>query len=313
MAKVLSRCYQFIKALERRVAPHFFNGGDAIIRKAKRHQQTRFLIYWNRGLGDIALALVAFCHRIRCKIPHAEITFVTRPDLKEIFALLDHVSVISDPCLKRGDGITHMPQALKKQGYTVADFDVVLDRVSGRWIRSMIGRYTPKLHWQTQWDALARPFDLNGHDYIGLHIDSETGQFYCYDKNWPTKNWQELIAILTEKHNKQVILFGLSKKSSFNHPNVVDLRGKTNYLELLAIIKNHCDVLVAPDSGILSTVYYLNCPFELKIISLWGEQNNTGVRELKVSSPNPNLTHIEILGTPHINTITTQRVLQEVL
>ena len=65
-----------LKKLIRKFGP---NPLDRILEKAKQKNHKTFLIYWNRGLGDIALGLYAIVHRIRETIPDAEITFLTRP------------------------------------------------------------------------------------------------------------------------------------------------------------------------------------------------------------------------------------------
>ena len=76
---------------------------DRIIKKARVRDQKRFLLFWNRGLGDIALGLYAIVHRIRESIPNAEITFLTRPNLYDGFVLLGGVNIIVAPDLKRSN------------------------------------------------------------------------------------------------------------------------------------------------------------------------------------------------------------------
>src|SRR5947209_7239916 len=83
----------------RKYAP---NPLDKILRKAGSRGQKKFLITWNRGLGDIALGLFALVYRIREYIPDAQITFLTRTDLYEGFSLLQDVKVFACPTWKRG-------------------------------------------------------------------------------------------------------------------------------------------------------------------------------------------------------------------
>jgi ADP-heptose:LPS heptosyltransferase len=76
---------------------------------------------------------------------------------------------------------------------------------------------------------------------------------------------------------------------------IIDLRGKTSLFELLSIIKNRCRYLIAPDSGILSMVYYLDTAFPLQIISLWADPKH-GILKQNVASPNPLLIHRPLIG-----------------
>ena len=79
------------KSLLRKLLP---NPLDKLLKKAQRENQRKILITFDRGLGDIALGLYALVFRIRSFIPEAEITFLTRSDLKEGFSLLKGVSVL---------------------------------------------------------------------------------------------------------------------------------------------------------------------------------------------------------------------------
>src|SRR5262245_57729900 len=67
---------------------------DRILEGAARGGARRFLVFWNRGLGDIALGLYALFARIRQAVPTAEIAVLTRQDLAEAFTLLDVQRVI---------------------------------------------------------------------------------------------------------------------------------------------------------------------------------------------------------------------------
>src|SRR4029078_3737266 len=79
------------------------NPFDQLLKKARRDEQKRFLICWNRGLGDIPLGLYALTQRIYAYIPDASITFAPRSDLEVGFKMLSTgVSVVIDPDWKRG-------------------------------------------------------------------------------------------------------------------------------------------------------------------------------------------------------------------
>ena len=159
-----------------------FNPFDALLEKAGKAGRRRFLICWNRGLGDIPLGLFGLTARIRQFIPTAEITFVTRPDLADGFKMLEGVSILVDPLWKRGDPFD-VQAALEKSGRSLSDFDVVLERPDPtRWLMRQIGKLTPKLSWDSKWDALHERFSLEPHqNYIGVHVQTET--HYAYEKN----------------------------------------------------------------------------------------------------------------------------------
>lgn len=274
-----------LKKLIRKISP---NPLERICKKAKVNNHKRFLLFWNRGLGDIALGLYAIVHRIRQYIPDAEITFVTRPNLEDGFILLGGVKVIPLPNLKRGDKV-HLSDHIDTSQYDV----MIEDPNPTQWVQWQLGNLTPNLLWQSKWDALCNEFDLDPNEtYIGAHVQTETN--YGHWRNWPVESWQALFKKITEG-GKKVLLFGFEQNSKFDIPGVIDLRGKTPLFSLLSVIKNHCVAIVVPDSGVSSMVYYLKEEFPIKHISLWAE-THMGILKQNVPSPNPNLQHIPILG-----------------
>ncbi|MBP9841262.1 MAG: hypothetical protein KBC64_02415 [Simkaniaceae bacterium] len=260
---------------------YLFNPFDRLL---KSHQPKNLLVVWNRGMGDVPLGLYALVKRVRERCPGAEITFITRPDLAEVFSMLDSVKVIVEKGWKRGEPASLSPEV-------TASFDLVLEGVNPtKWFRWQLGKVIPELRWEDKWDSLADKFPLKkGIPYLGAHLSTETGGFYRYEKNWPLPYWEEVI----QKSPHPVILFGHKKEGTF--PNTIDLRGETSLIEMLSIIKNRCRYLLAPDSGVLSVVYYVKSHFPLKIISLWADPKQ-GILRQKVSSPNRNLEHIPLVG-----------------
>ena len=65
------------------------------------------------------------------------------------------------------------------------------------------------------------------------------------------------------------VLFGNTADAAYAGTDALDLRGRTDFLELLAVIRTRCRILVAPDSGVLTVTYYLADDFPLEIVSLW--------------------------------------------
>jgi ADP-heptose:LPS heptosyltransferase len=264
---------------------------DRILERAARRGARRFLVFWNRGLGDIALGLYALFARIRQAVPAAEIAVLTRRDLAEAFALFDVQRVIVDPALERGakDGFAG---AAARVGLKAADFDVVLERPDPtRWLAAQLGTVVPRLAWKPEHDALGDRFGLaSERAYVGAHVSAETARFYGYPKDWPAEAWRGLFDGIGAE---RCVLFGHAPAPPFE--GCADLRGRTTLLEMLAIVKNRCRVLVAPDSGVLTLAYYLDVAFPLTIVSLWSDPRQ-GVLKQGVASPNPLLRHVPLVG-----------------
>ncbi len=279
----------------------FTPGLSKVLSKAARRGDKKFLVAWNRGLGDIPLGLYAFVDRVRRYIPDASITFLTRPELKDAFSLLEGPEVVIVPSWQRKDGTPTIPaikDTLKTIGIDPRHYDVILNKVDPKGeLRDCWGKLIPRLRWRNEYDRLWERFKLSWlkHQFICVHINTETQQFYGYRKDWPVENWRKLFERLSNKSDIRIILFGLNKTESFNLPSVIDLRGETTLLEMLSIIKNCCNILIAPDGGVLSITYYLDVYFPITVISLWGDLNQ-GILKQAVPSPNFGLVHIPVIG-----------------
>jgi ADP-heptose:LPS heptosyltransferase len=282
---------------------------DRLLKKFVKENKSRFLIAWNRGLGDIPLGLYGLIHRIRSFIPNASITFLTRSDLADIFAMLEGVYVLVGSKWERGKDAS-IEECLKEHNLSPNMFDVILERPDPtRWLKWQLGTITPKLIWREEWDAFASPFALDQEKvYVGAHVQTETGQYYGYEKNWSLPLWRDLFKRITSEKGLNILLFGLHPSPAFMMDGIIDLRGKTSLFEMLALIKNHCQYLIAPDSGVLSIAYYLNTSFPLRLISLWADPRQ-GVLRQKVESPNPQLQHIPLIGkSENVSNITINEV-----
>lgn len=279
----------------------FGNQWHRLLDDAKRREATRFLLFWNRGLGDIALGLYQVIAEIRERIIDAEITVVTRPELAEAFELLPVDWILVDKSLTRGEKQAAQ-RAFERLTVNPAEYDAVLDRIDPtRWFAGTTPRLQPKLSWASKFDALSHRFEPFFYDagesclIIGAHVQSETGAFYGYRKDWPTESWRALFARSDALPPVRFVLFGHRSDVDFEGVRCIDLRGQTSFLEMIALIKNRCRILIAPDSGVLTMSYYLDAPFRLDAISLWADSRQ-GILKLGVSSPNPQLRHIPLLG-----------------
>lgn len=285
----------------------FRNPLDVLLKNAAKKGDRKFIITWNRGLGDIALGLYALTERVRAFIPDAKITFITRRDLALGFSLLKDVQVLVADGWKRGVPFD-LEATLEGLHVKKEQFDVVIENPNvTKWLSSQIGKLTPRLQWKEEWDALWKRFDLSTNGtYVAVHVQTET--IYAYEKNWPLAQWTELFKRLQFERCARIILFGLGNSVQFPVEGLIDLRGKTTLFEMLSIIKNRCTYLIAPDSGVLSLTYYLDIAFPLKVISLWADPKQ-GILKQNVVSPNPELVHASLIGKKgDISSITVDEV-----
>ena len=287
-----------VKRIARVLSDRFYGTDfDRALRAAQRAGRNQFVFCWNRGLGDIALGLVPLFARIRARIPGARIIVLTRPGLEDAFRLahVDELHVLSG--LVR-DAPIDAAQVAENAGSAVARGALVFtDPDPTRWLEGRRQEFPPSLLWDDAWNALADRFlpASSGELIIGAHVNSETAQHYGYVKDWPTTSWQALFARFSDMANVRWVLFGHAATPAFVHRNVIDLRGRTTFLELLAIIRTRCRILVAPDSGVLTAAYYLAQDFPLDIVSLWSDPRQ-GILKQACPSPNVGLRHNALLG-----------------
>lgn len=278
------------------------NPFDRMLKKCAKKGGKKILLFWNRGLGDIALGLFAMVHRIKEYIPDAEITFLTRENLREGFSMLEGVTVIADKNWKRKE---------KAPDFDRKGYDLIVENPSPTdWVFWQRGHLIPKLKWDPNNDSLYDKFALPKHcKFIGLQVATETG--YGLWRNWPENRWLELLDRLEKIENVMVVLFGVTAEVEFKHKNIIDLRGKTTLLELISLIKNRFFALVLPDSGIASILYYLNVSFPIKLITLWADPNH-GILKQNVPSPNSQLIHLPLIAKNRdLHDVTADQVLEQ--
>lgn len=270
---------------------------DRAVRRAARGPRRDFLFGWNRGLGDVALCLVPIFARIRRDVSGARITVVTRPDLIEPFRMTDADDIRTLPGLVR-DAPVRNDELRGADGLDPARFAAVFtDPDVNRWLSGRRAEFPPALRWDRAWDVLADRLVPRAPDriYIGAHVNSETKEYYGYSKDWPSASWRELFARLDDTPAVHWLLFGRTPEPGYDRPNVIDLRGRTGYLDMASVLRNRCRVLIAPDSGVLNTAFYLDARFPLDVISLWSDPRQ-GILRQGCASPNPLLRHVPLVG-----------------
>ena len=272
---------------------------DRALTRAHRGPRGGFLFYWNRGLGDIALGLVPLFQRIRKEFPGARIEVITREELRAPFELVgvEVLHVVKD--LAREERID-LARAAPDLGIEPARYAAVFDYPDpNRWLDGRRAEFPPVLRWNPRWDELVGRFPEVAavRVVIGAHVNSETASYYGYVKDWPAESWQALIARFADA-NIQWLIFGNRAHTNradraFAAANVIDLRGRTDFAELMALIRHRCRVLVAPDSGVLTMAYYLDGPFPLDVVSLWADPRQ-GILLQGCPSPNARLQHVAL-------------------
>jgi ADP-heptose:LPS heptosyltransferase len=296
-----------LKYLWKRYGPNPF---DHLLKRAQGERKKRFLICWNRGLGDIPLGLYALNARIRSYIPDAQITYVTRADLADGFKMLGGVEIIVDAEWKRRVPFD-LNATLAKVHKQRTDFDIILEHPDpSRWLLWQLGNLTPRLSWDPAWDLLRARFSLSKEKtYIGVHVQTETQ--YAYEKNWPIAHWRALFQRAIHEQGAEILLFGFGSNPSFEEKQICDLRGRTSLFEMLSIIKNHCRFLLVPDSGVLSMIYYIDASFPIDIVSLWADPKQ-GVLKQNVVSPNPQLKHRPLIArNKNLQSLSVESVMEE--
>jgi hypothetical protein len=273
------------------------NAFERALRAARRSGSHDYVFCWNRGLGDIALGLVPLLARIRAQDADSRCIVFTRSELAEMFMLAgaDELHVVAG--LQRGARID--PHAAAAQAGVVLSpsATVFADPDPTQWLDGRRREFCPSLRWDPAWNARADrllPATSAG-IVIGAHVSSETAQYYGYAKDWPASAWQELFARFPANRNVRWLLFGNAPTTIFRHPNLDDLRGRTTLLDLLAVIRTRCRILIAPDSGILTAAFYLADDFPLDVVSLWSDPRQ-GILKQGCPSPNRRLRHEPLQG-----------------
>jgi ADP-heptose:LPS heptosyltransferase len=285
-----------LRFLARRLTDRAFGTDfDRTMARARGDGRARFLFFWNRGLGDIALGLVPLFRRIRADKPGAAIEVVTREELRSAFEMtgVDAIHVI--PRLAR-EARVELPRACAALGIDLAGFAATFDYPDpNRWLEGRRAEHPPVLAWQPAWDSLAGRFDIPRRKrVIVVHVSTETAGYYGYVKDWPLERWRELFARHADS-DTQWVLVGRGAEDTLGGVNVTDLRGATSFPELMSLIRHHCTDLIAPDSGVLTMAYYLDAQFPIDVISLWSDPRQ-GILLQGCASPNASLRHTSLVA-----------------
>ena len=286
------------KTLRRLIEKPFGTEWDRLTRRLQRRNAKRILVVWNRGLGDIALGMWRVLDELRRLMPDAAVTVLTRPDLADAFRLLPVDQVLIDALLTRRSKVDAR-RILRRLGVDRRRFDLILGRPDPtHWFRHRPGQ-RPRLRWPSGLDDLSKRFDPLFDDdarlCIGVHVHSETSNYYAYRKDWPIDAWRALFERIRSRHAVRFVLFGLAAEPALDESDCIDVRGRTSFLEMMALIKTHCRVLIAPDSGVLTMTYYLDVETPIDVISLWSDPRQ-GILKHGFESPNPLLRHRALLS-----------------
>ena len=260
-------------------------------------KRDRVVFYWNRGLGDIALGLVPMFARAKARLGGASIEVVTRAELADPFRLTDARAIHVVPGLERGEPIGAATACARLAADPRVGALAIDAPDPTRWLAVARHPAPPRFRWSAEFDALAAPFVDHGdaRPWIAVHASTETARHYRYVKDWPAEAWQALFGAMAARRDARFVLLGHAKAPALDAPNVVDLRGRTRFLEMLALVRTRCAALVAPDGGVLNAVYFLDATFPITVVSLWSDPRQ-GLLKSRAVSPNPRLVHVPLVG-----------------
>lgn len=287
-----------LTSIARRLSDRAFGTAfDRALERSRGDPRNAYLFFWNRGLGDIALGLVPLFDRILERSPAARIAVITREELRPAFALTDASEIHVLSGLTREARVS-LDAACRALDLDRARFAEVFEYPDpNRWLEGRRLEHPPHLRWNPEWDALAEPLlpSAPGAVYAGAHVKSETAQYYGYRKDWPDEAWQTLFERFEADGRVRWVLLGYEPRPAYRGAGILDLRGRTSFPALMSLIRTRLRVLVAPDSGILTTAYYLDEPFPLDVVSLWADPRQ-GVLHQGCASPNARLRHTPLVS-----------------
>lgn len=118
-------------------------------------------------------------------------------------------------------------------------------------------------------------------DYICLHPgNSLLAQGKPALRSWPESHWRELVNLLALQYPEMcIVLIGekseraLSEAVAAQHPNVINLAGKTSLQQLMAVLANS-RTLITTDTGPAHVAAALSTP----VISIFGPSNPLNTR-----------------------------------
>ncbi|MEO8485358.1 MAG: glycosyltransferase family 9 protein [Betaproteobacteria bacterium] len=270
---------------------------ERALARGARERRGRIVYFWNRGLGDIALGLVPMFARAAAKLPDAAIEVVTRADLAEPFRLTAARAIHVVPGLQRGERIG-AATACARLAADPRDGALAIDAPDPtRWLAVARRPAPPRFRWSAAFDALAAPLVAHddGRPWIAVHASTETAQHYRTVKDWPADAWRALFAEMARRRDVRFVLLGHARAPDLAADNVIDLRGRTGFLQMLALVRARCTALVAPDGGVLNAVYLLDASFPITVVSLWSDPRQ-GLLKSRAASPNPHLVHVPFVG-----------------
>ena len=285
-----------LRFLARRLSDRTFGTAfDRAMARARGDCRRKFLLFWNRGLGDIALGLVPLFLRIRKEVPGAVIEVLTREELRPAFELAGADAIHVIPTLER-EARVELPRACAALGVELAQYAVAFDYPDpNRWLDGRRTEYPPVLAWKREWDALAGRFDIpSRRRVIAAHVCTETADYYGYVKDWPAEAWSDLLGRFGGA-DVQWVLLGHQAEPALAGANITDLRGATSFPELMSLVRHRCTALVAPDGGVLTMAYYLDEQFPLDVVSLWSDPRQ-GILLQGCESPNTRLRHTPLVA-----------------
>ncbi|MBN1104913.1 MAG: hypothetical protein JXL84_15975 [Deltaproteobacteria bacterium] len=227
---------------------------------------------------------------IKGTIPEAEITLLLRPGLEEAAKWIGGVKgIVAIEEWGRNQtrdtlwGLAYptpraIERALKERG-KARDFDLILPYPLGKWWFRNTSQLRPCLKWQPEEARFGQQYIRHlfpEHEKYVIAINSSTGtsDYYPYNKNWGSWNFQSLIS-QTLSHIPEAKIILVDEEPAGRYPmesRIYDARGKHSVSESISIIANS-DLFVCLDTGPANLVYFLE-GISLHIIALLGQSHS---------------------------------------
>lgn len=246
------------------------------------------IINFPTNLGDTILTLPAF-DLVRASYPEAKITAIVSPKTKDFLSHHTYIDefVVYDKLWKKKEKLRFVLSLNKNKYDLMVDFKnsflPFLLKVEQR--TSFIRRYPASMHTKDRYLKLVEKIvKIRKADKGKFVLKEEEERWAKYNieksifiatashsslKVYPYRNLKPIVESLSRKY--RVVLLGDAQAKDYykdigNISGVLDLAGKTSFLDVYYLLKNFSLLCVAVDSSILHLASYLN----LGVVALFG-------------------------------------------
>ena len=223
--------------------------------RARRDGRREFVFGWNRGLGDIALGLVPLFVQHPRAVPEAGSPCSRAPSSRCLSSWPTPTRSTSFPVSSATRASTSAPPrramgiaaAAGRDGVRRPRPDALARRATGGRFRPRCAGIPPGTRSPTGWSRprgrrsrhrRARPFG--------------NGPVLRLREGLAGRGVARAVRAVSGRARRALGAVRQRGGCGLRGTDVIDLRGRTDFLELLAVIRTRCRILVAPDSGVLT-------------------------------------------------------------